>query len=215
MNVTHGINLSLQYMFNAPKHDMKFFKADTSGIAQEPHHQSSTRPENRVHSLMHKATVDCLAGPQLTITGQRFQSALKRRTEALPVNDEWIEMDDLFSFLRSLIPYSAIEAMCGVSFLKTFPDFPNDFWNFDGRMPSLLNGCPRWRMPKAWQARDRCLSAIKQWRQLSNEENFDGNDFYWRKWATTRKCKGSAMMASQAQILGFFGRKATFADLKS
>ena len=203
MSVTHGINLSLQNMFNAPKQDMKFFKADVSGIASEPHPQSSIRPENRVHSLMHKATVDCLAGPQLAITGQRFQTALERRIEALPVKDEWVEMDDLFSFLRPLISYSALEAMCGASFLQTYPEFFENFWHFDREMPTLLNGWPRWIMPKAWRARDRCLSAMKRWRQSSNEDNFDGNEFHRRKWSYYSKMQGISDDGIASSDLGF------------
>ena len=200
--MTHGINLSLQYMFDAPKHDMKFFNADTSGIAHEPHPQSSIRPENRIHSLMHKATVDYLAGPHLIITGQRFQTALERRIKALPMKDEWIEIDDLFSFLRPLISYSAIETICGVSFLKTFPGFFDDFWTFDSKMSTLLNGWPRWLIPKAWQARDRCLLAMKQWRRLSNE-NFDGHEFYWRKWSYYSKMRGISEDGVASSDLGF------------
>ena len=203
MSVTYGVNLSLQYMFAAPKHDMKFFRADTSGTAQEPLPQTSITPEDRVHSLMYKATMDCLAGPHLTITGQKFQTALNGRIGALPITNEWVEMDDLFSFLRTLISYSALEAMCGVSFLNTFPDFFDNFWRFDGRMPALLNGWPRWIMPKAWQARDRCLSVMKQWRQLSNEENFDGSEFYWRKWSYYSKMQGISKDGVASSDLGF------------
>ena len=116
MTSTNGINIALQNMFDTPKRDMTFFKADRSGITHDPHPQSSTRPEDRVFYLMHKATVDCLAGSHITIAAQRFQTALKERIVAVPVQDEWIKMDDLFSFLRPLISYSTIEAMCGASF---------------------------------------------------------------------------------------------------
>ena len=201
--MTYGVNLSLQYMFDAPKHDVKFFKADISGTAHEPHPQSSIRPENRVHSLMFKATVDCLTGSHLTITGQRFQTALVRRIRTLPIEDTWVEMGDLFGFLHSLISYSAIDAMCGLSFLERFPDFFDDFWQFDGRIPTLLNGWPRWMIPKAWQARDRCLSAMKQWRQSSNEDNFDGNEFYWRKWSYYSKMQGISDDGVASSDIGF------------
>lgn len=199
----HGINLSLQNMFNAPKHDMKFFKADVSGLANEPHPQSSIRPENRVHHLMHRATIDSLTGPNLIITGQSLQTALRRRIKTLPIKDKWVEMDDLFSFIHPLISYSVIETICGVSFLKSFPDFFADFWHFDGRMPTILNNWPRWIIPKAWQARDRCLSAMKQWRQQSNQENFDGNGFYWRKWSYYSKMQGISDDGVASSDIGF------------
>ena len=110
--------------------------------------------------------------------------------ETLPVKDEWVEMDDLFSFMRSFTSYSAIETMCGVSFLKTFPDFCENFWHLDSRMPTMLQNWPRWMIPKLWQTRDRCLSAMKQWRQLCSEKTFDGNGFYWRRWSYYLKVQG-------------------------
>lgn len=72
MTSTNGINIALHNMFNTPKQDMMFFKADKSGITHDPHPQSSTRPEDRVFYLMHKATVDCLAGSHITFAAQRF-----------------------------------------------------------------------------------------------------------------------------------------------
>ncbi len=194
MTSTNGINIALQNMFDTPKQDMTFFRADKSGITHDPHPQSPTKPTDRVFYLMHKATVDCLAGSHITIAAQKFQAALERRIDAVPVRDEWVEMDDLFSFLRPLVSYSTVEAMCGANFLTTFPDFIDSFWNFNSRMPKLLQGWPRWMMPKAWQARDQCISTMKQWRKMSDkenfEENFDGNAMILRRWSYFSKMQG-------------------------
>ena len=194
MTSTNGINIALQNMFDTPKRDMMFFRAEKSGITHDPHPQSSTKPEDRVFYLMHKATVDCLAGSHITIAAQKFQTALERRIDAVPVQDEWVEMDDLFSFLRPLVSLSTVEAMCGANFLKMFPDFIDSFWNFNSRMPKLLQGWPRWMMPKAWQARDQCISTMKQWRKMSDkenfEENFDGNAMILRRWSYFSKMQG-------------------------
>lgn len=169
---------------------MKFFEADKSGITHDPHPQSSTKPDDRVFYLMHRATVDCLAGSHVTIAAQRFESAMNRKIDALPIQDEWVEMDDLYSFLRPLTSYSTIEAMCGAKFLQAFPDFVDDFWNFNTRMPKLLQGWPRWMMPKAWRARDRCIATMKQWRKTVDKENFDGNAMMLRRWDYFSKMQG-------------------------
>lgn len=194
MTSTNGINIALHNMFDTPKQDMIFFQADRSGITHDPHPQSSTKPENRVFYLMHKATVDCLAGLHITIAAQKFQVALQRSIEAVPVQDKWVEMDDLFSFLRPLISHSTVEAMCGANFLHMFPDFLDNFWSFNSRMPKLLQGWPRWMMPKAWRARDQCVSTMKKWRKMSDnanfEENFDGNAMILRRWSYFSKMQG-------------------------
>ena len=202
MTSTNGINIALHNMFDTPKKDMMFFKADKSGITHDPHAQSSTRPEDRVFYLMHKATVDCLAGSHITIAAQRFQTALKGRIAAVSVEEEWVEMDDLFHFLRPLISYSTIEAMCGANFLRTFPDFVDNFWSFNSRMPTLLQGWPRWMTPKAWQARDRCIRTMIQWRKVSNEDDFDGNAMILRRWSYFSKMRGLSETGVACSDLG-------------
>lgn len=190
MTSTNGINIALRNMFGTPRKDMLFFENDKSGITYDPHPHSSTRPEDRVFYLMHKATVDCLSGSHITIANERFQGALKKRIQAVPVHSEWVVMEDLFGFLRPLISYSTIEAMCGAHFLDRFPDFGECFWRFNSQMPMLLRGLPRWMTPKAWQARDRCVSMMKQWRKISNDGNFDGNAMMMRRWSYFSKMQG-------------------------
>ena len=98
-------------MFNTPDKDMQFFKADNSGITHDPHPSSATRPEDRVFYLMHKATVDCLAGSHLVSSVSSFQVALEKQIRDAPIDNEWSEMPDLFTFLRPYISHSTIEAM--------------------------------------------------------------------------------------------------------
>lgn len=189
-------------MFNTSKEDMKFFKADDSGIANDPHPQSSTRPEDRVFHLMHKATVDYLAGSHLIIAAQKLQTALLKNIEASPIADEWIEMDDLFKFVQSLVSYSTIGAVCGAKFQQMFPEFFGDFWTFNNKMPKLLLGWPRWTMPKAWQARDRCIATMKKWRTLCNEENFEGIAMIPRRWNYFSRMQGLSKHGVACSDLG-------------
>lgn len=84
--------------------------------------------------------------------------------------------------------------MCGANLVKMFPEFIDSFWNFNSSMPKLLQGWPRWMMPKAWQARDQCISTMKQWRKMSGKEgfekNFDGNVIILRRWSYFSKMQG-------------------------
>lgn len=199
---TNGINIALSNMFDTPKKDMLFFKADDSGITHDPHPRSSTNPDDRVFYLMHKATVDCLAGSHLTIAAQKFHAALTSRIGELPITDEWVEMEDLHSFLLPLISYSTVQAMCGAQFLQMFPEFVGDFWNFNTKMPKLLQGWPRWMMPTAWKARDRCIATMKKWRMLCKEDNFDGNAMIPRRWSYFSKMQGISAHGVACSDLG-------------
>ena len=185
---TNGINISLLHMFATSKKDMKVFEADDSGITHDPHPESAVKPEDRVFYLVHKATVDSLAGPHLKIAAQRFKDALLQHIEASPITEEWVEMDDLFGFVRPLISRSTIQAMCGASFLRMFPEFFDDFWYFNYNMPKLLHRCPRWMVPKAWQARDRCIAVMKKWRkEFQGNPDFDGSAMIPQRWACFSK----------------------------
>ena len=189
-------------MFNTPKEDMDFFRADDSGITHYPHPQSTTMPEDRIFFLMHKATVDCLAGSHLTIAARKFQNALAKQIEAAPVSDTWVEMDDLFAFLQPLICHSTVQAMCGPTFLHSFPGFVEDFWTFNSAMPKLLQGRPRWMIPKAWQARERCIDTIKRWRGSCSKRNFDGNDMIPQRWNHFSKMQGLSDYGAACSDLG-------------
>lgn len=172
--------MSLMHMFATSDEDMKFYQADDSGVAHEPNPRSSIKANNRVYRLVFKSIADTLSGPELKIVAQKFKDALVSQTEASPINNEWVEMDDLFAFVRPLISRSTFQAMCGASFLQMFPEYYEDFWYFNQNMPKLLHRHPRWLIPKAWQARDRCFAAMKQWRKACLEE--------------TTTCEASAMI---------------------
>lgn len=106
---TNGINIALSNMFGTPKNDMKFFEAENSGITHDPFPPHSfTRPEDRVFYLMHKATVDSLAGSRLVTSALSFQRALAEQIKEVPVGDEWVELPDLFNFLRPIISCATI-----------------------------------------------------------------------------------------------------------
>ena len=189
-------------MFGMSKQDLNFFEADSSGVSRNPHPQSTTASKDRVHYFTYKSIIHGLSGSQLVIAGQKFQAALKRRTDAVSVQDEWVEMDDLYSFLLPLISNATFEAICGARFLTLFPHFVADFWTFHSKMPRLIQGWPRWTMSKTWQARDRCLSVMKEWRRVSDNENFDGNPLYQRRWGLFSEVHGLSEDAAASNDLG-------------
>lgn len=187
---TNGINLALSNMFGTPKSDMKFFEADDSGITHDPFPHTSTRPQDRVFYLMHKATVDSLSGSHLVSSAQSFQTALAKKIKDLPISDDWVEFPDLFNFLRPIISCATIEAMCGAYFLTQYPKFTQYFWQFNADIPKLLQGWPKWLMPGAWVARDKCIEMMKEWRKTSSDDNFNGNSMIPQRWSYFSEMKG-------------------------
>ena len=181
---------------------MKYWISDNSGITIDPHPQSSVRPENRGHYTMFKAITHGLTSVNLRIAGEEFQAALQRRRDALPVHDEWVEMDDLYSFLLPLISESTYTAMFGSKFLEFFPNFPASFWTFHRTMRKLAVGWPRWIIPKASEARHQCLSALKQWRRIHKIENSKVNPLYEERWEFFSKTQGLSDDGAASSDLG-------------
>ncbi|KAL9596990.1 MAG: hypothetical protein Q9179_004425 [Wetmoreana sp. 5 TL-2023] len=197
-----GLNVALRNMFNTPRKDMAFIKSDRSGISLDPHPQSSTEPENRVFHHAFKATANFLTGIHLNATAQNFQAALQRRIENVPVQQDWVEMDDLLGFLRPLIACSTVEAICGPTFLRRFPDFVENFYEFNGKVHKLLYGWPGFLMPRVWRARERCIAILQQWRATTSEQDFDGNGMMLRRWSFFSKMQGMSDYGVACQDLG-------------
>ena len=189
-------------MFGSSKQDMKYWHSDNSGITIDPHPQSLVKPENRGHHTMYHAISRGLTSCNLRIAGENFQAALQRRIDTVPVHNEWVEMDDLYSFLLPLISESTFTAMFGSRFLEIFPDFAENFWTFHRKMRKLAVGWPRWIMPKAWEARDYCLSALKQWRGIHEKEDSKVNALYQERWEFFSKTQGLSDDGAASSDLG-------------
>ena len=180
---TSGLMVAMENMFHTPKAEMDYFMADLSGISYDPHPRSSKRPEDRYFQLTFKATADCLSGSHLTLAAQRFQNAMVRLTTAAPIQDEWIEKEDLLGFLRSLLAKCTVEAVCGKTFAEKYPNFTEDFYEYNAEIPKFLHGLPRFLISrKSWNARERCIATLQDWRKNFTEQDFDGNAMITRRW---------------------------------
>ncbi|KAL8722175.1 MAG: hypothetical protein Q9181_007544, partial [Wetmoreana brouardii] len=182
--------------------DMAFIENDRSGISRNPHPQSCTKPEDRVFHNAFKATTDFLTSTHLNATAQNFQAALQRRIENIPVQQDWVEMDDLLGFLRPLIACSTVEAICGLTFLRRFPDFVEIFYGFNGKVHKILYAWPDFLMPRACRARERCIAIMQEWRATTSEQDFDRNGMMLRRWSYFSKMQGMSDYGVACHDLG-------------
>ncbi|KAL8657482.1 MAG: hypothetical protein Q9226_001876 [Calogaya cf. arnoldii] len=162
--------------------------SNMTGSSHDPDAQSPARnPDQRVPYVMLKNTAEYLSGGNLTATAQRYQTAMRSQLASVPVEDEWIEMDDLFSFARRVVANSTCETMLGAKFLAQFPDFVDNFYAYNSRIRRLLQGWPRLLIPRAWGARERCIEIMRQWRKTLNVEEFDGSPMMLKRWSIFEK----------------------------
>ncbi|KAI4247292.1 MAG: hypothetical protein LQ352_006198, partial [Teloschistes flavicans] len=202
MSSCDGLSLALRNLFNTPRRDMVCIRSDKSGSSHDPHPQSSTRPEDRIFHHMFKATADTLTGANLNATASKFQVAMKRRIEELPIQHEWVEMDDLFGFLRPLIANATIEAVCGTAFINQYPDFAENFYGFNDKATSFLYGWPGFLMPRANRGRERCIAIMQEWRRTFDEQDFDGNPMMIHRWRYFSKMQGMSDYGVACQDVG-------------
>ena len=172
----------MKQFFAMPKHALKMYHADDSGINFRPHPNSTIPQHHRLYFHTHRATHSFLSGSSLSRFASRFETLMIKQVEEERIGHEWQEMPDLFPFLQKIVATAAIDAMCGPALTSLNPTWIQDFWDFDRSLPSFLKALPRWLAPKAWSARDRVIDGLKRWHAFA-KENFtedcvdkDGHD---------------------------------------
>ena len=151
----------------------RFCESDNSGRGPRPHPLSNVKKENRIWFLTHDSAATYLSGPHLKPLASSLQHHLRLRIDGLSFPHGWVMNTDLYTFLYNLMFPSQIEVLFGTSFLNLNPDFPSDFRVFHQGLVYLLRGYPRWMVPKAWDARERCLKSIKDWHIYVQEQQAD------------------------------------------
>lgn len=156
--------------FGVPQKFKQFFAADDSGLNREPRPGSKVKAENRVDYLMHTFITRFLSGPSLKPLAERFSEILSKRLARLEISQEWSYLPDLYAFMQEHIFHASVEAMFGSLIFEENPDFCDDFWKFEAKVPELAKGYPRFLSLEAHKARDKCIASVKKWQTLLDEK---------------------------------------------
>lgn len=156
-------------LFAMPPKARDFLAADDSGINQKPCQKSTVKPEHRIDFLTHSSLARFLSGPGLKPLAARFQDNLSRNLVRLEIGNEWMELPDLYEFIRVQLFNASAEAMFGPYILTLNPTLCKDFWRFDKDLGYLTKGYPHWMNPTAYRARAKCLAAVKKWHGFVRE----------------------------------------------
>ena len=157
-------------IFAMPAKARNFFAADDSGLNHNPLQSGTVKPEHRIDFPTYLSLSRFLSGPGLQPLAFRFRDNLSRNLAQLEIGDEWMELPDLYDFIRVQLFNASIEAMFGPYMLTLNPTLCKDFWQFDQHLGSLAKGYPRWLNRSAYQAREKCLAAVKRWHGYVREQ---------------------------------------------
>lgn len=181
--VLHGT--LLRQVFRLPKPAAAIYHQDNSGAYAEPNPESAVDAHNRVEYHTRTSFLRFLNGPGLAPLSHRFERNVTARFQSLAVGAEWTYQDHLADIFYYKLAPAVVESMCGYALLQRHPEFTKDFWEIDHNSMSFFTGIARIFNLKACRARDRALSAIKEWHSWARE-NFDpntigddGDDPYW------------------------------------
>ncbi|KAL9114779.1 MAG: hypothetical protein Q9227_001459 [Pyrenula ochraceoflavens] len=170
----------MKHLFNTPKDVMAFYAADDSGMAAQPRKGSTIKQEDRVDYWQASISQKFFSGQSMWTMSETFVSIMQRDLEKLPIDNDWVEIPDLYHFLQQHVARSTIETIIGPSILEYYPSLPEDFWEFDHYIPSFTKCIPRIFMPSAFDVRKRLLEKIKCWQRnflsetgLSNPDEMD------------------------------------------
>jgi hypothetical protein len=152
----------MKTMLRAPDHIHPFYFGDNSGQLLKPIFGSQVQPESRIRYFHYKAAHEHLAGTSGIRLGKRYMDILSRNmSNDTRLGTEWVELPDLWLFIRTLVFHASTEAICGSFLLSLNPTLTEDFWAFDHNIPTLPKGIPRWLAPGAHKSREKMLIAIK------------------------------------------------------
>lgn len=144
--------------------------ADDSGPFPKPHPQSNVLPHNRIDYLTSSGFSLGLTGPGLMPTVNRFVTHLNSQLQALPISEEWTEMDDFAEFFREVAGLSTITSLLGPTMLRLHPNFAKDLWKFDNSLESFK--LPSFLASKACRLRENLVEQFKAWYKYARE-HFD------------------------------------------
>ena len=153
-------------MFGMPNDAAKFYLSDDSGTSSTPSQGSKIDPTQRVKYLTHRSLTKLLTGSGLKVFAESFATSLVQQFSLNEeLTTEWSDLPDLFNFVRNELFKATVRAIYGDGILSTNPSFCEEFWEFDKGIASLAKRFPRWMVPSAYAARDRCLESVEAWHE--------------------------------------------------
>lgn len=216
MNNSIYRDFAVSTMFGMPDAARRRIAADDTGLLPTPHPNSNTKPEDRILYLTHHTMSKYISGPRLKLLATRYTEKFCQSLQNLEIRDEWTRIPSLYQFLQHHIFSSAVKSIFGNALLELNPNLIDDFWAFDDAISDLAKGYPRWMIPGAYAARDRCLAAVTKWHEVvrstpyvsdsDDEEAWDplhGDGIMRIRRNYQSKCKEMDVAAQASEDLGF------------
>jgi hypothetical protein len=203
-----GTLFALSRILNTPKEVIPFYAADDSGMATKPRKESTVKHGDRIHYWQAHTSQKWLSGASLQLMSENYLCILEDEIASLNIDDEWIEIPDLYRFLQIHVSTAAIKAMMGTAIFQQYPTLVEDFWTFDRNVSNYSRLVPRWWIPAAYRVRDRLLKNIGKWTEYAHIKSdcskIGPDDNNWDPYFGTKlmKAREHAYLQMPAMSLG-------------
>ena len=180
------IPASLNWILGMPMSGVSAFEEDNSGSYTKPFPGTNVPVNARIRNANWEPAHRHLNGESSYGMSEHYAQILHRNLLATSqIDAEWVELPDLFTFVKDLVTSTGAEAVCGKALLDLNPTFVEDYWDFECKITSLMYGWPRWLIPGAYRKRDKMLHSVKKWHKhldahLKSQEA-EGKESEWTK----------------------------------
>ncbi|PVH99413.1 cytochrome P450 [Periconia macrospinosa] len=156
----------IQNVLGYSKAAIQSIEHDTSGSAKDPLPGSSTPANKRILRMQQVSTLDVISSKDgMVEILHQFTRVYDQMLDERVGGGKWVELPDLYGFMRYIGSTAVITALCGPRLLRDCPGFLDAFWTFDEKVHYLHMALPSWLNPRAGKARAFCVDAITKWRK--------------------------------------------------
>jgi hypothetical protein len=186
----------LENVWMLPKSAAETYRKDNSGEHSKPLPGSNVEHRNRVEFHIRLSQQKLLLGKGQASLMRRFDANATDRLRSLNIGlgPEWTYLSDLQEIFKGDLTAAAVDALTGPALQHRHPDFVKNLWALDHRIMSFTFNVPRFLNRTAWIAREKAMTAIKDWHKWARD-NFDpstidenGDDPFWGSGFFRERC---------------------------
>ena len=178
--------------FGAPSPICELYRSDQSGFGIKAKSSHPTDARKRVRRMEHMLIHDSLSKSSTAVLSKEYLQGLvdSLGNSASYTSSSWTEHPDLWLLMKDLMFANIVDCLYGSRLLSARPQFTHEFNEFDEGIHYLSKEIPRMIVPHAYDARDRCLESIKQWRSIElSEKRTKEEPNGWSSWFFNWRCQ--------------------------
>jgi hypothetical protein len=115
-------------MFGGPQKIVHAIAKDNSGVGVKPYPGTQVHPRRRLMRNQVVFFADAFSKSSLDEMVPRFVEAVEEWCKTSDIGDQWVEMTDLYIFVRDVLFDCGVVSIFGPQMLNINPGLCNDFW---------------------------------------------------------------------------------------